>query len=163
MFACTSRVWRSVRSLRTEGPTFRLHVYHESKQVRLLSHVLFHLKLTAPADDHLGHGYVVHCAWAAAPAPARSQTPQPTSSSFVPARLSCARSNSLRQTSFKSSTVAPPSALSRAGTLPVRTPAPPGGWFSPPGSLRRKTLKDGSTVDMPTETTNYMTAALLPP
>jgi serine/arginine repetitive matrix protein 2 len=82
-------------------------------------------------------------AWAATPAPARSQTPQPTSSSFAPARLSRARSNSLPQTSFteiQSSTVAPPSALSRAGTLPIRTPAPPGGWFSTPGSLRRKSL-----------------------
>ena len=82
-------------------------------------------------------------AWAATPAPARSQTPQPTSSSFGPAKLSRARSNSLPQTSFteiQSSTVAPPSALSRAGTLPARTPAPPGGWFSTPGSLRRKSL-----------------------
>jgi serine/arginine repetitive matrix protein 2 len=82
-------------------------------------------------------------AWAATPAPARSQTPQPTSSSFAPAKLSRARSNSLPQTSFteiQSSTVAPSSTLSRAGTLPVRTPAPPGGWFSTPGSLRRKSL-----------------------
>ncbi|KAI0298524.1 hypothetical protein BC826DRAFT_1103024 [Russula brevipes] len=82
-------------------------------------------------------------AWAATPAPARSRTPQPTSSSFTPAKLSRARSNSLPQTSFvdsQSSTTAPPSALSRTGTLPVRTPAPPGGWFSTPGSLRRKSL-----------------------
>ena len=82
-------------------------------------------------------------AWAATPAPARSQTPQPTSSSFAPAKLSRARSNSLPQTSFtdgQSSTVALPSGLSRAGTLPARTPAPPGAWFSTPGSLRRKNL-----------------------
>ena len=82
-------------------------------------------------------------AWAATPAPARSQTPQPTSSSFAPAKMSRARSNSLPQTSFtdgQSSTVAPPSALSRAGTLPTRTPVPPGAWFSTPGSLRRKNL-----------------------
>jgi serine/arginine repetitive matrix protein 2 len=82
-------------------------------------------------------------AWAATPAPARSQTPQPTSSSFPPAKMSRARSNSLPQTSFteiQSSTAGPPSALSRAGTLPLRTPAPPGGWFSTPGSLRRKSL-----------------------
>ena len=80
--------------------------------------------------------------WAATPAPARSQTPQPTSSSFAPAKLTRARSNSLPQTSFteiQSSTAAPP-ALSHAGTLPTRTPAPPGGWFSTPGSLRRKSL-----------------------
>src|SRR5712671_3129832 len=82
-------------------------------------------------------------AWAATPAPARSQTPQPTSSSLIPAKLSRARSNSLPQTSFtdsQSSIAIPPSALSRAGTLPTRTPAPPGGWFSTPGSLRRKGL-----------------------
>ena len=36
-------------------------------------------------------------AWAATPAPAQSQTPQPTSSSFAPARLSRPRSNSLPQ------------------------------------------------------------------
>ncbi|KAH9961259.1 hypothetical protein BC827DRAFT_1203507 [Russula dissimulans] len=82
-------------------------------------------------------------AWAATPAPARSQTPQPTSSSLIPAKLSRARSNSLPQTSFidnQSSIAIPPSALSRAGTLPTRTPAPPGGWVSTPGSLRRKGL-----------------------
>ena len=75
-------------------------------------------------------------AWAVTPAPARSQTPQPPLSSFAPAKLARARSNSLPQTSFtagQSSTVVPPSALSR-------TPAPPGGWFSTPGSLRRKSL-----------------------
>src|SRR5713101_5394021 len=67
-------------------------------------------------------------AWAATPALPRSQTPQPTSSSFTPAKLSRARTNSLPQTSFtetQTSTAAPPSALSRAGTLPIRTPAPP--------------------------------------
>jgi serine/arginine repetitive matrix protein 2 len=82
-------------------------------------------------------------AWAATPAPARSQTPQPTSSLFTPAKLLRARSNSLPQTSFtkiQSSTTAPPSALSRAGTLPIRTPVPPEGWFSTPGSLCQKSL-----------------------
>ncbi len=66
-----------------------------------------------------------------------------TSTSFPPAKLSRARSNSLPQTSFtetQTSTAAPPSALYRAGTLPIRTPAPPGGWLSTPGSLRRKSL-----------------------
>ncbi|KAI9509431.1 hypothetical protein F5148DRAFT_1187964 [Russula earlei] len=86
-------------------------------------------------------------AWAATPAPvpARSQTPQPATSSLIPAKMTRTRSNSLPQTSFsdnQSSIVAPglPSALSRAGTLPSRTPAPPGSWFSTPGSLRRKGL-----------------------
>jgi len=82
-------------------------------------------------------------AWATTPAPARSQTPQPTSTSFTTAKLMRTRSNSLPQTSStdeQSSTLARPSALSRAGTLPIRTPAPPGGWFPTPGSLRRKNL-----------------------
>ncbi|KAI0254145.1 hypothetical protein BJV78DRAFT_1188986 [Lactifluus subvellereus] len=77
-------------------------------------------------------------AWAATPAPARSQTPQPASSSFASTKLSRARSNSLPQSSVTD--IQPSSALSRAGTLPVRTPAPPGGWFPTPGSLRRKGL-----------------------
>ena len=77
-------------------------------------------------------------AWAATPAPPRSQTPQPTSSSFASTKLSRARSNSLPQSSVAD--IQLPSALSGAGTLPVRTPAPPGGWFSTPGSLRRKAL-----------------------
>ncbi|KAF8265240.1 hypothetical protein EI94DRAFT_1736338 [Lactarius quietus] len=80
-------------------------------------------------------------AWAATPAPmsapARSQTPQPTVSSI---RHSRTRSNSLPQpsvTDTQSSTATP---TPHAGTLPARTPAPPGGWFSTPGSLRRKNL-----------------------
>ena len=83
-------------------------------------------------------------AWAATPAPVpaptRSQTPQPTSSST---RHSRTRSNSLPQASFmetQSSIATPTPALPQAGTLPARTPAPPGGWFSTPGSLRRKNL-----------------------
>jgi serine/arginine repetitive matrix protein 2 len=92
-------------------------------------------------------------AWAATPVPARSQTPQPTSSSFAPAKLLRARSNSLPQTSFTETQTSPPSALSRAGTLPVRTPAPPGGWFSTPVSLLRKSLLkvrfDNMTSDSP--------------
>ncbi|KAI0305666.1 hypothetical protein B0F90DRAFT_1924051 [Multifurca ochricompacta] len=84
-------------------------------------------------------------AWAATPAPmpARSQTPQPALPSSASVKLLRARSNSLPQPSFtdiQPSMVVPPSALSRAGTLPTRTPAPPGGWFSTPGSLRRKSL-----------------------
>ena len=62
--------------------------------------------------------------WAATPAPAHSQTPQPTSSSFVPAKLSRARSNPLPQTSFtdgQSSTVALPSGLSCAGSACTNT------------------------------------------
>ncbi|KAI9446686.1 hypothetical protein H4582DRAFT_594749 [Lactarius indigo] len=81
-------------------------------------------------------------AWAAtpAPAPARSQTPQPTLSSIGHPRT---RSNSLPQPSFteiRSSLATPTPALTHAGTLPARTPAPPGGWFSTPGSLRRRSL-----------------------
>ncbi|KAH9034875.1 hypothetical protein EDB85DRAFT_1889598 [Lactarius pseudohatsudake] len=81
-------------------------------------------------------------AWAAtpAPAPARSQTPQPILSSIGHSRT---RSNSLPQPSFteiQSSMATPASALTHAGTLPARTPAPPGGWFSTPGSLRRRSL-----------------------
>jgi serine/arginine repetitive matrix protein 2 len=82
-------------------------------------------------------------AWAATPAPARSQTPQPTSSSFTSTKHSRARSNSLPQSSVtdvQGSALTPSSALSLRGTLPVRTPALPGGWFSTPGSLRRKSL-----------------------
>jgi serine/arginine repetitive matrix protein 2 len=82
--------------------------------------------------------------WAATPAPVpaptRSQTPQPTSSST---RHSRTRSNSLPQpssTEIQSSVATPTPALFHAGTLPARTPAPPGGWFSTPGSLRRKSL-----------------------
>ncbi|KAI9442313.1 hypothetical protein H4582DRAFT_1272705 [Lactarius indigo] len=79
-------------------------------------------------------------AWAATPAPARSQTPQPTLSSIGHSRT---RSNSLPQLSFteiQSSMATPTPALTHAGTLPARTPAPPGGWFSTPGSLRRRSL-----------------------
>ncbi|KAH9083633.1 hypothetical protein EDB83DRAFT_2511952 [Lactarius deliciosus] len=81
-------------------------------------------------------------AWTAtpAPAPARSQTPQPILSSIGHSRT---RSNSLPQPSFteiRSSMATPASALTHAGTLPGRTPAPPGGWFSTPGSLRRRSL-----------------------
>jgi serine/arginine repetitive matrix protein 2 len=113
-------------------------------------------------------------AWAATPAPARSQTPQPTSSSFTTAKLSRTRSNSLPQTSFtdgQPSTVPHPSALSRAGTLPVRTPAPPGGWFSTPGSLRRKNLmkvrfdtipSDGASSDADAGVKDGKAAASLP-
>ncbi|KAH9001503.1 hypothetical protein EDB92DRAFT_69160 [Lactarius akahatsu] len=81
-------------------------------------------------------------AWAAtpAPAPARSQTPQPTLLSIGHLRT---RSNSLPQPSFteiRSSRATTTPALTHAGTLPARTPAPPGGWFSTPGSLRRRSL-----------------------
>ncbi|KAH9005898.1 hypothetical protein EDB86DRAFT_3070968 [Lactarius hatsudake] len=81
-------------------------------------------------------------AWTAtpAPAPARSQTPQPILSSIGHSRT---RSNSLPQPSFteiRSSMATPASALTHAGTLPGRTPAPPGGWLSTPGSLRRRSL-----------------------
>ncbi|KAH9030630.1 hypothetical protein EDB85DRAFT_1412965 [Lactarius pseudohatsudake] len=81
-------------------------------------------------------------AWAAtpAPAPARSQIPQPTLSSIGHSRT---RSNSLPQPSFteiRSSMATPTPTLTHAGTLPARTPAPPGGWFSTPGSLRQRSL-----------------------
>jgi hypothetical protein len=50
------------------------------------------------------------------------------------------------------------SALSRADTLPVRTPAPPGGWISTPGFLRRKNLLkvrfDNMTSDSAISDTN---------
>ncbi|KAH9060095.1 hypothetical protein EDB87DRAFT_1618552 [Lactarius vividus] len=81
-------------------------------------------------------------AWAVtpAPAPARSQTPQPTLPSIGHSRT---RSNSLPQPSFteiQPFMATPTLALTHAGTLPARTPAPPGGWFSTPGSLRRRSL-----------------------
>ena len=112
--------------------------------------------------------------WATTPAPARSQTPQPTSTSFTSAKLTRTRSNSLPQTSFtdeQSSTLPRPSALSRAGTLPIRTPAPPGGWFSTPGSLRRKNLmkvrfdtipSDSATSDADAGVKNGTEAVSLP-
>ncbi|KAH9039046.1 hypothetical protein EDB84DRAFT_1437098 [Lactarius hengduanensis] len=51
--------------------------------------------------------------------------------------------HSLPQPSFteiRSSMATPTPTLTHAGTLPARTPAPPGGWFSTPGSLRRRSL-----------------------
>ena len=47
---------RALNRFQKEDPTFRVHVDHESKEARLLSQVPFHLELTAPPDDHLGHG-----------------------------------------------------------------------------------------------------------
>ena len=79
--------------------------------------------------------------WAATPAPAHLQTPQPASSLFTSAKLSRTRSNLLPQTSFtdgQSSIVVSPSARSRAGTLSTRTPVPSGIWSLTPGSLHRK-------------------------
>ena len=80
-------------------------------------------------------------AWAATPAPvpapARSQTPQPTTSSI---RYSRTRSNSLPQPSFTEIQSSMATPTPHTGTLPARTPAPPGGWFTTPGSLRRKSL-----------------------
>ena len=76
-------------------------------------------------------------AWAATPAPARSQTPQPTTSSI---RHSRTRSNSLPQPSYTEIQSSMATPTPHVGTLPARTPAPPGGWFSTPSSLRRKSL-----------------------
>ena len=47
---------RALNRFQKEDPTFRVHVDRESKEARLLSQALFQLELTAPADDHLGHG-----------------------------------------------------------------------------------------------------------
>ena len=67
-------------------------------------------------------------------------TPQPTSSSSAPPSYRAHdRIRSLRLLSQRSN-LRLLHLLSRAGTLPVRTPAPPGGWFLTPGSLRRKSL-----------------------
>ena len=78
-------------------------------------------------------------AWTATPAlvsaPVRSQTPQPTTSSIRHART---RSNSLPPFTEIQSSMATPTP--HVSTLSVRTPAPPGGWLSTPGSLRRKSL-----------------------
>ena len=93
-------------------------------------------------------------AWAATPAPvpapARSQTPQPTTSSI---RHSRTRSNSLPQpfyTEIHSSMATP---TPHVGTLPARTPAPPGGWFSTPSSLRRKSLMKVRFETTPSDST----------
>ena len=90
-------------------------------------------------------------AWVATPAPARSQTPQPTKSSSVPpSHRAHDRIRSLRLPSQRSNLrLLHP--LSRAGTLPVRTPVPPGNWFLALGSLRQKSLLkvrfDSTTLD----------------
>jgi serine/arginine repetitive matrix protein 2 len=89
-------------------------------------------------------------AWAATPAPARSQTPQPSTSSI---RHSRTRSNSLPQPSFTEIQTSLATPTPHAGTLPARTPAPPGGWFSTPGSLRRKSLMKVRFESTPSDST----------
>ncbi|KAI0067171.1 hypothetical protein BV25DRAFT_1819465 [Artomyces pyxidatus] len=84
-------------------------------------------------------------AWAATPAPVRQQVPEtPAPSSSVQSR---GRSNSLPQPTAaddlpleNGDAKTPVLALTRANTLPTRTPAPPGAWLMTPGTLRRKSL-----------------------
>jgi hypothetical protein len=118
----TSNFSRALNRFQKGGPTFRVHIDHESKEARLLCHVLFHLELTAQADDHLGHG--VCCALCVG-CNSCACTVADSRAYFILIRAGqvvAPRSNSLPQTSHKiqSSTVPSLSALSRAGTLPVR-------------------------------------------
>ncbi len=76
-------------------------------------------------------------AWLATPAPTRQFIKEPTEgSSSVPPPPDFNSS-----TSSDSGLATPPSTLSRASTLPLQTPAPPGGWVATPApaiSARRR-------------------------
>ena len=93
------------------GPTFRAHIDHKSKEARLLCHVLFHLELTTPADDHLGHG--VYCALCVGcNSCACSVTDSPAYFILIRAgQVVAPRSNSLPQTSHKIQSSTVPSLL----------------------------------------------------
>ncbi|KAI0644576.1 hypothetical protein C8Q79DRAFT_912828 [Trametes meyenii] len=77
-------------------------------------------------------------AWLATPAPSqqRSKDPVERAGSAAPAEHQSSSSDTGLAT--------PPSTLSRANSLPLQTPAPPGGWVNTPGvpdtSARRKGL-----------------------